>query len=51
MTLILSPHSQVIGSAHCFTERNIWVKFIENRPKGRNTKFKGKSVTCDLQSR
>ena len=26
--------SRVIGSTHCLTERNIWVRFNENRPKG-----------------
>ena len=33
-TLTPSLCSQVIGSAHHLTERNILVKFIENRPKG-----------------
>ena len=34
MTLTLSLHSRVIGSAHCLNEINIWVKFIENLSKG-----------------
>ena len=34
VTLTLSLRSRVIGSAHRRTERNIWVKFIENRSKG-----------------
>ena len=34
MTLTLSLCSRVIGSAHRLAERNIWVKFNENRLKG-----------------
>ena len=34
MTLTLSLYSGVMGSAHCLTEINIWVKFIENCLKG-----------------
>ena len=34
MTLTLILQSLVIGSKHCLTERNIWVKFNENPPKG-----------------
>ena len=42
-------------SAHCFTMRNIWVKFNENRPKGsedmewtRNARVNHLTLTCDL---
>ena len=34
MTLTLSLCSRVINSAHCLTERIIWLKFNENRPMG-----------------
>ena len=46
--------------AHCLTERNIWVKFNENRPKGsgdveitRNSSVIPFTLTCDygLESR
>ena len=58
MTLTLSLHSRVIGSAHRLTERNIWAKFIENRLKGsgemtrtRNSRVNPLTLTCDLQSK
>ena len=34
MTLTLSLRRRVMGSAHHLTERNVWVKFNENRCKG-----------------
>ena len=34
MTLILCLCSRVMCSAHCFTERNIWMKLNENHSKG-----------------
>ena len=53
--LSLSLHSRVIGSAHCLTEINIWVKFNENRSKGsrdmgRTPNSTGNPMTlnCDL---
>ena len=55
MTLTLSLHSRVIGSAQRLTEINIWVKINENRFKGyrrygTDTKFKVKHMTwnCSL---
>ena len=43
---------------HRLTERNIWVKFNENQPKGsgdmektRNSRVNPLTVTCDLDSR
>ena len=33
VTLFLSLCSRVIGSANGLSERNIWVKFIENRQR------------------
>ena len=46
-----------MNSAHCLTERNIWVKFNENRPKGsgdmertRNSRVNPLTLTCDLES-
>ena len=57
-TLTLSLHSRVMGSAHQLTERNIWVKFYENGPKGsgdmertQNSKVNPLTLTCDLESR
>ena len=45
-------------STQCLTERNIWVKFNENQPKGsediektRNSRVNALTVTCDLDSR
>ena len=46
--------------AHCLTERNIWRKFKENRPKGsgdmertRHSRVSPLTLTCDhgLESR
>ena len=36
--------------AHRITERNIWVKFNENQPKGsdENSKVNTLTLTCDL---
>ena len=58
MTLTLSLGSWVMCSAHRLTERNIWVKLNENRPKGtgnmertRNSKVNPLTLTCDLESR
>ena len=55
MTLTFSLCSRVIGSAHRLTERNILVKFNENRPKGsgdmertRNSRVNPLTLTCDL---
>ena len=38
MTLTLSLDSLVIGSAHGLSEKNIWVKFNENRLNGSGVK-------------
>ena len=45
-------------SAHCLTERNVLVKFKENRPKGsgdmertQNSRVNPLTLTCDLESR
>ena len=58
MALTLSLCSRVKGSAHCLTERNIWVKFNVNRPKGsgdmertRNSRVNHLTLTFDLESR
>ena len=55
MTLTLSLHSRVIGSANRLTERNIWVKFNENHSKGsgdmewtRISRVNSITLTCDL---
>ena len=56
MTMTLSLCSRVIGSAHRHTERNIWVKFNENRIRIQEiwsrheiqVKFKGKSLSLTL---
>ena len=37
-----------IESAHLLTKRNIKVKFNENRSKGADTKFKGKSHDLEV---
>ena len=57
MTLNLSLHSRVMSSAHCLTERNIWVKFNENRSKGfgdmewaRNSRVNPMTLNWDLES-
>ena len=34
VTLTLSQHAWVMGSAHCLTKANIWPKFHENLSKG-----------------
>ena len=56
--MTLSLQSQVIGSARHLTERNILVKFNENRSKGsgdmgwtRNSRVNPLALTCDLESR
>ena len=56
MTLTLSLCSQVLGSGHYLTQRNIWVKINENLLKGigdmewiRNSRVN--PLTCDLESR
>ena len=53
--LDLSLYIPFIGPTHCLTERNIWVKLHENRPKGsgdmertRNSKVNHLTLTCDL---
>ena len=56
MTLTLTLGSWVMCSAHRLTERNIWVKFNENRPKKcsgdmeqtRNARVNPLTLTCDL---
>ena len=47
-----------MGSAHRLTERNIWVKLNENRPKGsgdvegtQNSKVNPLTCDLDLESR
>ena len=56
----MTLHSRVIGSSQYLTERNIWVKFNENRPKGsggmertHNLRINPYVLTCvlDLESR
>ena len=44
-----------MGSDHCLTEINIWVKFIENRSKGsgdmeqtQNSEGKTHALECDF---
>ena len=56
MTLTLSMCSRVIGSAHNLTQRNIWVKFDENRLDGSgdmertpNSRGNPLTLTCDLE--
>ena len=56
--MTLSLNSRVIDSAHCLTERNIWVKFNENHLKvtgdmerTRNSRVNLMTSTCDLESR
>ena len=51
-------YRRVIGSAHGLTERNIWVKFNENRWRGsgdmewtQNLRVNPLTLTCDLKSR
>ena len=46
-----------MGSAHCLTEINIWVKLNENRSKGLedmehtpNSRVKPMNLNCDLES-
>ena len=56
VTLTLSLCSQVIGSANHLTERNIWLKFNENRPNGSGDMEKTRNsrvnpMICDLESR
>ena len=58
MTLTLSMYSQVIGSAHFLTERNIWMEFNENGLKGsgdmdrtQNSRVNPMTLTCDFESR
>ena len=52
VTLTLGMCSRVISSAHHLTERNIWVKFNENTPKGsgdieRTRISRENPLTCD----
>ena len=42
-------------SAHCLTERNVWVKFNENRSKAsggmertKNSRIYNLTLTCDI---
>ena len=56
--MTLSLRRRVMGSAHRLTERNIWMKFNENRCKGsgdtegtRNLRVNLMTLTCDLESR
>ena len=58
VNLTLSLCNRVIGSAHHLSERNIWVKFNENRPEGsgdmeRTPNTRVNPLTCDpdLESR
>ena len=56
MTLTLSLCSQVIGSAHCPTEGNIWMTLTENGLKDsgdmeRTQNSRVNPLTCDLESR
>ena len=55
MTLTLSLYTRVICSAHYLTQRNILMKFHENRLKGsgdmertRNSRVDPLTLTCDL---
>ena len=56
--LTLSLCSWVMGSTHCLTEKNIWVTFNENLPKGsgdmeqtQNLRVNHLTLTGDLESR
>ena len=63
MTLTCDLVSRQLGhvamcSAHRLTERNIWVKFNENLPKGSedmertgNARVNHLTLTCDLEPR